>query len=342
MSLWVHPIDTTGFSATRRGGVNIPSIGGTAGPHSFRRPPRYIVAIPGSATFTSVGDAAPTLAGTAAALRNADGDLVQLTNTTTPGNVSGVTIATFTRRQYSPSVVFTFSTALLNSRVFVGLADADASGASPAATDAASIVDFVTAGRKVVGLMYDKYVDVPRTTQAGGAVTDVTVAASGGTYTRASGSWLDDGWRVGRHAVWAGFANSGNNGSKTITGLTATVMTVSETLTDEASGASVFASDGDGGSLFWRAVGCDAATQTEVVTTVAPAVGALTSLRIRRLSGNVWEFDAYDYTNERWKLLASITLGSGLSLTTNLIAAVQLIQLGTNARAISVMAIDHL
>ena len=57
----------------------------------------------------------------------------------------------------------------------------------------------------------------------------VTVAAAGGTYTRSAGSFITDGNFVGQVVQWAGFVNGGNNGLKTITALTATVMTVSTT-----------------------------------------------------------------------------------------------------------------
>jgi len=57
----------------------------------------------------------------------------------------------------------------------------------------------------------------------------VTVAAAGGTYTRSAGSFITDGNFVGQVVQWAGFVNGGNNALKTITALTATVMTVSTT-----------------------------------------------------------------------------------------------------------------
>jgi len=63
----------------------------------------------------------------------------------------------------------------------------------------------------------------------------VTVAAAGGTYTRSAGSFITDGNFVGQVVQWAGFVNGGNNALKTITALTATVMTVSTTgLVNEA------------------------------------------------------------------------------------------------------------
>lgn len=55
----------------------------------------------------------------------------------------------------------------------------------------------------------------------------VTVAAAGGTYTRSAGSFITDGFFVGQIIAWTGFLNGGNNATKTITALSATVMTVS-------------------------------------------------------------------------------------------------------------------
>lgn len=57
----------------------------------------------------------------------------------------------------------------------------------------------------------------------------VTVAAAGGTYTRSAGSFITDGHFIGEVVQWSGFVNGGNNALKTITALSATVMTVSNT-----------------------------------------------------------------------------------------------------------------
>ena len=57
----------------------------------------------------------------------------------------------------------------------------------------------------------------------------VTVAAAGGTYTRSAGSYITDGFRVGQTVTWSGFTNAGNNATKVIFALTATVMTTSIT-----------------------------------------------------------------------------------------------------------------
>lgn len=79
------------------------------------------------------------------------------------------------------------------------------------------------------------------------ALTNVTAASvgSGGTFTRATGSWISDGLYVGltiRMSGWTttGVANNAKNYS--IIGLTATVMTVAESVTAKASGDSVVVS----------------------------------------------------------------------------------------------------
>ena len=80
-----------------------------------------------------------------------------------------------------------------------------------------------------------------------GALTDVTAAAGPpGTFTRASGSYLTDGLKVGDVGRWTGWTTGGaNNNARNyrITALTATVMTTSglldEVVAVKASGDSV-------------------------------------------------------------------------------------------------------
>lgn len=70
-------------------------------------------------------------------------------------------------------------------------------------------------------------------TAAGGRT--LTVVAADDTVTASSGSFITDGYAVGRKVLFAGFSASAgaNNGVRTITALTATVMTVAEALVDE-------------------------------------------------------------------------------------------------------------
>ena len=80
-----------------------------------------------------------------------------------------------------------------------------------------------------------------------GALTDVTAAAGPpGTFTRASGSFLTDGFKVGDVGRWTGWTTTGTNNNARnyrITALTATVMTTSglldEVVAAKASGDSV-------------------------------------------------------------------------------------------------------
>lgn len=59
----------------------------------------------------------------------------------------------------------------------------------------------------------------------------VSLSISGATYSRTTGSFIDDGFDVGDEVVASGFATSGNNGSAMVTAITATAMTVDRTLT---------------------------------------------------------------------------------------------------------------
>ena len=56
------------------------------------------------------------------------------------------------------------------------------------------------------------------------------------TFTRDSGSWIDDGVTVGAEIVFSGFANAGNNGTFTVSDAAALVLTCSTAtvLVDEA------------------------------------------------------------------------------------------------------------
>lgn len=75
-----------------------------------------------------------------------------------------------------------------------------------------------------------------------GALTDVTASATAPHFVRASGSWLTDGFKVGDVIQWTGWTQTGNNSKNyRITALTATDMTVGESVTANSSGDSVTA-----------------------------------------------------------------------------------------------------
>lgn len=63
------------------------------------------------------------------------------------------------------------------------------------------------------------------------------LSVAGATYSRAVGSFLDDGFAVGDEVVASGFGTAANNGRAVITALTATAMTVDRTLVAEGAGA---------------------------------------------------------------------------------------------------------
>ena len=76
-----------------------------------------------------------------------------------------------------------------------------------------------------------------------GAQVNVTAAAGPpGTFTRGAGSWITDGFRVGDVVRWTGWlspATANNATNMRITALSATVMTVAETVVARAAGDSV-------------------------------------------------------------------------------------------------------
>lgn len=74
------------------------------------------------------------------------------------------------------------------------------------------------------------------------ALTNITASATAPQFVRASGSWITDGLRVGmtiRMTGWATTGTANNSKNFTIIALTATNMTVAETVAAKASGDSV-------------------------------------------------------------------------------------------------------
>jgi len=77
------------------------------------------------------------------------------------------------------------------------------------------------------------------------ALTNVTAAATAPHFVRASGSWITDGLRVGmtfRMAGWTTTATANNGKNYTITALTATQITVAESVVAKAAGDSIVVS----------------------------------------------------------------------------------------------------
>lgn len=77
---------------------------------------------------------------------------------------------------------------------------------------------------------------------ATGALTNVS--AGGTALTRASGSWIADGFTEGDEVMVAGFSLAANNGRALVKSATALVLTLEKTLSTEAAGASVTVSAG--------------------------------------------------------------------------------------------------
>lgn len=69
--------------------------------------------------------------------------------------------------------------------------------------------------------------------------TGLAFDATAKTITRASGGWMTDGYVAGASIYISGSSNTGNNGTKTISTITNTVITTSESLTDESAGTAV-------------------------------------------------------------------------------------------------------
>lgn len=92
-----------------------------------------------------------------------------------------------------------------------------------------------------------------------GAITTVAAAAGPpGTFTRSSGSFLTDGFKVGDIVRWTGWATTGadnNSRNYRITALTATVMTVGTATTGASGGAEEVDAKSSGDSVTCTVVG---------------------------------------------------------------------------------------
>jgi hypothetical protein len=68
-----------------------------------------------------------------------------------------------------------------------------------------------------------------------------SVTASTKKYIRSSGSWISDGISIGNFITFTGYSNAGNNGRKTVTGVSALELIVSEAgLVNETAAAVAF------------------------------------------------------------------------------------------------------
>ena len=65
----------------------------------------------------------------------------------------------------------------------------------------------------------------------------VNLSATGAVFTRASGSFLTDGFSAGMEVLGAGFSASANNDSFTVTKVTALTLTIDGSLTTESAGS---------------------------------------------------------------------------------------------------------
>jgi hypothetical protein len=106
----------------------------------------------------------------------------------------------------------------------------------------------------------------------------VSLAATATGYTRASGSFLDDGFRVGMEIEAAGFAQAACNGTSVITAVTALTMTV--TAYDIAAVATP-----DGYTMTPRTLVVDAAAGSRSLTAGCPKMRAWENTRFTPLVG---------------------------------------------------------
>lgn len=216
---------------------------------TMMRPTRMVVAKAFGTTFDTIGLATPTLTTPGAAASSQDdanSTYVTLTNDPLTQRMCGVSIATVTKRQLTPELIVVFRAPLLRSRLWIGLFESDPSSVTDLPSGSGGIAG--------VGVYYDSAMGQPQTSIN---LSDIAVNGTAKTYTRTTGSFIADGFRVGQTATWINLSNAGNNGARVISALTATVMTVTDgggTMVNESAGASTTASASGTNSVFWRFV----------------------------------------------------------------------------------------
>jgi hypothetical protein len=101
--------------------------------------------------------------------------------------------------------------------------------------------------------------------QANTGAQTIDVVAAAGTYTRASGSYLTDGFLEGMTIVTSGFANGTNSGRKIIDTVTALVITITDNtgLVDESGGGD---EEVDAGYIWFQLLTGIAPTNDQTIT----------------------------------------------------------------------------
>lgn len=112
--------------------------------------------------------------------------------------------------------------------------------ASIVVTDGTGTTTYVRDCDYVVNVNANGYTTIARAypTVIEGSSVLIACASPANTYTLSAGSW-DVQPAVGDHIYVAGFTETANNGLKTVTAVTSTVITVSESLTTEAEGDTI-------------------------------------------------------------------------------------------------------
>jgi len=173
---------------------------------------------------------------------------------------------------------------------------------------AAAAVTYVRDCDYVVVTKDNGYTTIARaypTVIEGTDVTKIAVDNAGKTYTLSLGTW-DKTPAIGDHITFAGFGEAGNNGVKTVTASTSTVITVDETCTTEAEGATITSTMGgiaDGATVYVNY------TYTPLASHTYTSGGATSkTARIVRLTNT-------DVNDKTWIMLVyKAYIGDGLSM----------------------------
>lgn len=242
---WIPDIvDVTDVGATNVRGLNLPDVTGARGGGTFRRQTKELHVVTGSTTLQAIGLSAPTLEGTLVSQRGANGDSVQCKPGVSDGDTAGLRCHMVTRRQYRPNVTFTFSSAYLNSRLFIGLTNGAVTG------------------------------------NATTTYTNISVDGAANTFTRSASSpnFVNDGWRPGMTIQWQGFANGGNNSAYVIDTVAAGVITVLDpggTLVTEGASAAVYTLPSSSEPENATVATTDPSTIVDLSTVDARCIGAM-------------------------------------------------------------------
>jgi hypothetical protein len=169
---------------------------------------------------------------------------------------------------------------------------------------------------KLEGTQFSYTLATPTFVATGGRT--LTVAGSAKTITASSGSFLADGWAVGQTVTVSG-TTSNNSAKGAITTLTATVMTVSNSCSDEGPLSSAATLTANGPSSAGAANALCAAINTAAIATLAAVTATTNTLTVgAAAAGKVLHWAAWDPTKVD---LENTTADPGLAADLATIAA---------------------